>query len=106
MVKFRGVSIFPEAIGALVAEHSGANGEYICIVEAPSASGRDEMTVLVEAAGPDVERSGLETALARRLHEALSVTLDVKAVDTGELADLTGISGPMKPRRLLDRRKT
>ena len=53
-----------------------------------------------------VERSGLETALSRRFHEALSVKLDVKAVGKGELAHLTGISGPMKARRLLDRRKT
>ena len=106
MVKFRGVSIFPEAIGALVAEHSGSNGEYICILEPPSVSGRDEMTVLIETAGPDVERSGLETAVSRRLHEALSVTLGVKAVGKGELAHLTGISGPMKARRLLDRRKS
>jgi hypothetical protein len=64
------------------------------------------MTVLVETAGPEVERSGLETALSRRLHEALSVTLDVKAVGKGELAHLTGVSGPMKARRLLDRRKS
>ena len=42
------------------------------------------MTVLVETAA-DVERSGLETALSRRFHEALSVKLDVKAVGRASL---------------------
>jgi phenylacetate-CoA ligase len=106
MVKFRGVSIFPEAIGALVAEQAGSNGEYICVVEPPSASGRDEMTVLVEAADLSVEHSGLEQALSRRLHEALGVKLDVKVVGNGELSRLTGISDLMKVRRLLDKRKS
>src|SRR5690606_20869401 len=49
MVKLRGTNIFPEAIGALVAEDSRANGEYLCVVERDPASGRDEMTVRVEA---------------------------------------------------------
>jgi phenylacetate-CoA ligase len=106
MVKFRGVSILPEAIGALVAEQAGSNGEYICVVEPPSASGRDEMTVLVEAADLSVEHSGLEQALSRRLHEALGVKLDVKVVGNGELSRLTGISDLMKVRRLLDKRKS
>jgi phenylacetate-CoA ligase len=106
MVKFRGVSIFPEAIGALVAEQAGSNGEYICVVEPPSASGRDEMTVLVEAADLSVEHSGLKAALSRRLHEALGVKLDVKVVGNGELSRLTGISDLMKVRRLLDKRKS
>jgi phenylacetate-CoA ligase len=106
MVKFCGVSIFPEAIGALVAEQAGSNGEYICVVEPPSASGRDEMTVLVEAADLSVEHSGLEQALSRRLHEALGVKLDVKVVGNGELSRLTGISDLMKVRRLLDKRKS
>jgi phenylacetate-CoA ligase len=106
MVKFRGVSIFPEAIGALVAEQAVSNGEYICIVEPPSASGRDEMTVLVEAADLSVEHSGLKEALSRRFHEALGVKLDVKVVGNGELSRLTGISDLMKVRRLLDKRKS
>lgn len=106
MVKFRGVSVFPEAIGALVAEQAGSNGEYICVVEPPSASGRDEMTVLVEAAGLSIERSGLEAALSRRFREALGVKLDVKVVGNGELAHLTGISDVMKVRRLIDKRKS
>jgi phenylacetate-CoA ligase len=106
MVKFRGISIFPEAIGALVAEQVGSNGEYICIVEPPSASGRDEMTVLVEAAELSVEHSRLKAALSRRFHEALGVKLEVKVVGNGELSRLTGISDLMKVRRLLDKRKS
>jgi phenylacetate-CoA ligase len=106
MVKFRGVSIFPEAIGALVAERAESNGEYICVVEPPSASGREEMTVFVEAAVTETERSGLQAALSRRFHEALGVKLDVSVVGKGELATLTGVSDVMKVRRLIDKRKS
>src|SRR3984893_12099696 len=32
MVKLRGVNVFPEAIGAAVAEDERSNGEYFCVV--------------------------------------------------------------------------
>ena len=106
MVKFRGVSIFPEAVGALVAECAESNGEYICVVEPPSASGREGMTVFVEAAGAETDFSGLQAALSRRFHEALGVKLEVSVVGKGGLATLTGVSDVMKVRRLIDKRKS
>ena len=33
MVKLRGVNVFPEAVGAIVAEDGSSNGEYVCILE-------------------------------------------------------------------------
>jgi phenylacetate-CoA ligase len=42
MVKLRGVNVFPEAIGALVAENPNSNGEYVCVVD--RTDGTDEMS--------------------------------------------------------------
>lgn len=103
MVKLRGTNVFPEAIGGLVSEHPETNGEYICIVER-SAAGREEMTVMVETANPGVPRDTLEHTLARRIKEALGVTLAVQAVDPGGLDALTGLSKTSKTTRLIDRR--
>jgi phenylacetate-CoA ligase len=106
MVKVRGVNVFPEAVGACVGEFGQANGEYVCVVDAHSTSGRIEMTVMVEAADGSVAKSDFAAALSTRLHEALGVTLKVEVVDKGELSHLTGIGEVMKVRRLVDRRKS
>lgn len=102
MVKLRGVNVFPEAIGALVGENAGTNGEYVCIVE--NADGREEMSVLVEVADSTVTKSELEKALAARLKEALGVKLGVQAVDRGRLDAMTGLSRTSKISRLIDKR--
>jgi phenylacetate-CoA ligase len=106
MVKFRGVNIFPEAVGALVAEHADANGEYVCVVEPETPGGREEMIVLVEAAGAGSDRTRLREALVRRFHEALGVRLAVDVVGKGELSALTGVADVMKVQRLIDKRKS
>jgi phenylacetate-CoA ligase len=103
MVKLRGTNIFPEAIGALVSENPASTGEYVCIVER-SQAGREDMTVMVEAAAPEAKRA-LEQALVTRLKEALGVTLAVQAVDRGALDELTGLSNTSKLRRLIDKRR-
>jgi phenylacetate-CoA ligase len=100
MVKFRGINVFPEAIGACISEFAEANGEYICVLE-PG----DALTVLAEVSDQSVEKGAFETALAQRLRDALGVTLAIRAVDKGALASLTGISEVTKVRRLLDKRK-
>lgn len=104
MVKLRGVNIFPEAVGTLVSERADSNGEYVCVVEASNAAGREEMTVFVEVANGAVSKPGLEKALAARLKEALGVKLAVKAVDRGGLDAMTGLSQTTKIRRLIDKR--
>lgn len=104
MVKLRGTNIFPEAIGALVAEDSRANGEYLCVVERDPASGRDEMTVRVEAKQLEKDGPALEAALSRRFKEALGVKLAVEVVQDGTLDQWTGLSSNSKVRRLIDNR--
>jgi phenylacetate-CoA ligase len=109
MVKIRGTNIFPEAIGAFIAEFDQCGGEYVCIVDAPSASGREEIMVKVEATATatasSVAKSELGAALAVRLHQGLGVGVNVEVVDKGALGALTGIDEAMKVRRLIDRRK-
>lgn len=104
MVKLRGTNIFPEAIGALVAEHPHANGEYLCVVEQEPATGRDDMTVTVEAERPERDGPGLKTDLAARFKEALGVKLAVDVVPVGALDPMTGLSTASKVRRLIDNR--
>jgi len=105
MVKLRGVNVFPEAIGALVAEDARSNGEYFCIVDRVGEAGHDEMRVHVEAVDDSVDREALRQALERRLNEALAVRIPVEIVGRGELDCHTGVSQVSKVKRLLDRRK-
>jgi len=105
MIKLRGVNVFPEAVGALVAEDPRSNGEYICIVERVDAAGRDEMLVKVERSDPAVEAAALARDLEVRFREALGVKIAAEVVNRGDLDPLTGLTQTSKIRRLLDRRK-
>jgi len=104
MVKLRGVNVFPEAIGGVVASERRSNGEYFCIVERAGIEQREEMTVLVEVAQPAVDRIQLQADLERRFKEVLGVRLIVEIVDRGKTDEYTGTSKSSKIRRLLDRR--
>jgi len=106
MIKLRGVNIFPEAVGALVAEDRRTTGEYFCIVERTGREGRDEMTVLVECMDETIDRAQVESDLMRRLREALNVQIAVTAKDRGDLDAHTGLSKTSKIKRIDDRRKT
>jgi phenylacetate-CoA ligase len=105
MVKLRGVNVFPEAVGAAVAEDARSNGEYFCIVDRVGEAGTDEMAVLVEARSADADRKGLKADLERRLKEVLGVRVAVEVHDKGGLDRYTGTSQTSKVKRLLDRRK-
>jgi phenylacetate-CoA ligase len=102
MVKLRGVNVFPEAIGAIVAQESRSNGEYVCLVD--REDGRDDMTVLVEAIDASVAKDGLAAHLTQRFKESLSVKVKVEVVDRGKLDPMTGLSQTSKIKRLIDRR--
>jgi phenylacetate-CoA ligase len=104
MVKLRGVNLFPEAIGALVGQNRRCNGEYVCILEG-DRSGREDMTVQVEAADRSIDRTALASELGQRFKEALGLKLQVEVVATGELDRLTGLSSTSKITRLIDRRQ-
>lgn len=105
MVKLRGVNVFPEAVGAVVAEDTRTNGEYFCIVDRVGEAGTDEMTVLVEVRDTTADRSILRADLERRLKEVLGVRVAVELHGKGALDPYTGTSQTSKVKRLLDRRK-
>jgi phenylacetate-CoA ligase len=105
MVKLRGVNVFPEAIGAAVAEDKRSNGEYFCIVERVGEAGRDEMTVMVEVADAKTDRAAFKNDLESRLKEVLGVKVVVQPSEPHSLAEQTGVAKTSKIKRLLDRRK-
>jgi len=104
MVKLRGVNVFPEAVGAVVAEDARSNGEYFCIVDRVGAAGTDEMTVLVEVRDPAADRAHMQADLERRMKEVLGVKVRIELQDKGALDRYTGTSQTSKVKRLLDRR--
>ncbi len=106
MIKLRGVNVFPEAVGALVAEDPRVTGEFFCVVDRVGPAGRDEMTVSVEVAAPGIDREALRRDLEQRLHEALGVRIAVQPVDRGGLDQYTGLTQTSKIKRVLDRRKS
>jgi phenylacetate-CoA ligase len=105
MVKLRGVNVFPEAVGALVAEDTRLTGEYVCVVESLGEAGRDEMTAMIEVADPSADKEALRQELERRFREALGVKILAEPVARGALDPYTGLNQTSKIKRLVDRRK-
>ena len=105
MVKLRGVNVFPEAVGAVVAEDARTNGEFFCFVDRVGEAGSDEMTVMVEVADAAADRVALKADLERRMKEVLGVRVTVTPADKGALDPYTGTSQTSKIKRLADRRK-
>lgn len=103
MVKLRGVNVWPEGCGAIVATKSGLTGEYYCIVERLGA--REEMTLQAEYTEEAADREAIHRDLERTLRDRLNVGIKVELVPPGSLASLTGAGVLPKARRLEDRRK-
>ncbi len=103
MVKLRGVNVFPEAVGAVVAEDNRTNGEFFCFIDRVGEAGSDEMTVMVETSAAD--RAALKADLERRMKEVLGVRITVTPADKGALDTYTGTSQTSKIKRVADRRK-
>ena len=101
MVKLRGINVFPQAIGGMVADRREFNGEFICKVQRDNA-GRDEMTVTFEVKG------GGNDNLAQEYQDILrrkaGVAVAVSFAEPGSLAELTGVETRQKPIRLIDER--
>jgi phenylacetate-CoA ligase len=106
MVKLRGVNVFPEAIGVVVAEDKRTNGEFFCIVESVGETRTDEMRVMVELKDQKADPAVFKSELERRLREVLGVRVLVEPVGLKELDQFTGTSQVTKIKRLLDKRKS
>lgn len=97
MVKLRGINVFPQAIGPMLAEIEAFAGEYVCRV-ARDAQGRDVLTVVAEARGGD------PAAFADVLRRKVGIEAVVELVAPGATAPLTQIESRQKPIRLIDER--
>jgi phenylacetate-CoA ligase len=99
MVKLRGINIFPHAVGALIENRSDLTGEYVCRMTRDRATGRDDMTVVVES------RGGTDAgALSVLLRQGLGVEVLVELVPPAGTAALTQIDVRQKAIRLIDER--
>ena len=105
MVKLRGVNVFPEAVGAVVAADGRTNGEFFCFVDRVGEAGADQMDVWVELADRGCDTALVQSDLERRMKEVLGVKVKVTPVGRGALDPYTGTSQSSKVKRLLDRRK-
>jgi phenylacetate-CoA ligase len=97
MVKIRGINIFPQAIGPMLAEHPAFAGEFIC--RAVRTEGRDRFIVIAEASAPDVEAAFVEI-----LRRKIGIEVEVELAPPGGTAEATGIEVRQKPVRLVDER--
>ena len=95
MIKLRGVTVYPTAIGPLLQSIPGVTGEYVCRISRV----QNEMTILIEYDGHDAEASD---TISRHLREQLGVRLSIELVAPGETAALTGLEQRQKPTRLID----
>jgi phenylacetate-CoA ligase len=102
MVKLRGINIYPTGIGAILAEHPGVAGEYVCRVTRRGS--REEMTVLIEIRHGVARDMALVAALQALLRQRLGVEVAVELVEPGATAPLTEIERRQKPIRLIDQR--
>ena len=97
MVKLRGINVFPQAIGPIMAEIDGFLGEYVCRA-VRDANGREELIVIAECVGGDPD------AYRELLRRRLGVEVQVQLVGKGDTATQTQLESRQKPIRLIDER--
>jgi phenylacetate-CoA ligase len=102
MVKLRGVNIWPEALGEIVADIDGVTDDYF--VRAGRDGNRDEMTVLVTSDRPEEQFAAVAEATAERLHQVVGVKIGVEVHAPGDLDRFTGFGTAAKLIRFEDTR--
>ncbi len=100
MVKIRGINIFPQGVGPMLAEHPAFAGEFVCRAER-DGSGRDSFVVVAEALDADPATAA---AFREILKRKIGIEVEVELAAKGETAALTQIDVRQKPIRLIDRR--
>jgi phenylacetate-CoA ligase len=101
MVKLRGINVFPQAVGPMLAELPEFAGEYVCRA-VRDEKGRDDLIVVAE-----VRNSGDGTAarFSDVLKRKLGIEVRVELARPGGTAALTQVDVRQKPIRLIDERK-
>ena len=83
MVKVKGVNIFPGQIDDILKEIKGASSEYQVFIE--HENGKDKLTLFVETALVDAEKTALEKELKNTFKSRINVSIVPKAVSIGDL---------------------
>lgn len=99
MVKLRGINVFPQAVGPMLADVPGFAGEWVCRAVRDGA-GRDDLVVLCET-----DTGTGDAALYREtLKRKLGIEPLIEFTGRGGTAALTQIETRQKPLRLIDAR--
>jgi phenylacetate-CoA ligase len=101
MVKLRGINVFPQAVGPILAEVAEFAGEYVCRVVRDD-KGRDDMIVVAEVSRAD---ESTEVRLREVLKRRLGIEVSVELAKPGATAPLTQVDVRQKPIRLIDARQ-
>lgn len=97
MVKIRGVNVYPDSLAGWVSAQPGCTGAYYCRATR-TASGREELAVVIEASGGDRLR------LQDGLRDLLGIAVQVVLQPPGSTSAVTGMERRQKPIRLVDER--
>jgi phenylacetate-CoA ligase len=100
MVKLRGINVFPQAVGPMLAEIDGFAGEWVCKAVRDGV-GRDELVVVCETASGEGDAQRYRDVLKRKL----GIEPQVQFVGRGGTAALTQLESRQKPIRLIDERQ-
>jgi phenylacetate-CoA ligase len=103
MVKLRGINVYPLALAAVLNDRPEFAGEYVCRATR-DASGRDDMTVIIETRAGTPRDAALAQAFSTLLARRIGVELRIELVAPGNTAPLTQIDSRQKPIRLIDER--
>jgi phenylacetate-CoA ligase len=107
MIKLRGQNVYPRACQETMVRDQRTTGEFLVVVsDTPGKAFSEQMTVRVERRGDDVDADRLRSDMVAKLHETLSVRVDVDVVEAGTLAQWTALGGEGKVKRLLDLRSS
>jgi phenylacetate-CoA ligase len=101
MVKLRGINIFPQAVGPMMAELPEFAGEYVCRA-VRDERGRDDLIVVAEVRNAD---GGTAERLGALLKRKLGIEVRVELAKPGSTAAITQVDARQKPIRLIDERK-
>ncbi|MTD52984.1 phenylacetate--CoA ligase family protein [Amycolatopsis pithecellobii] len=105
MVKLKATSVYPRSAQDVIQGDARTTGEFLCVVETvgEGLASRERMRVRIEKRA-GVQDPRLEADMAKMLHTAFGVSVDVEIVPPDSLAPLTGLGGEGKVKRLLDLR--
>ena len=104
MVKLKGINIFPQVIGPMLAERDEFTGEYI-LHAYRDKKGLDQLTISVEVTADPASYSSLTPVYRSLLKQNLGIEVNIEFAKPNALAPLTGIESRQKPIRLIDKRK-